>query len=69
MIPYSESSKVINAMYDLNNDPYEMNNLIGNNPDKEEYAYKAEELREYLLEWLIKNRSKHYNGVKERELK
>ena len=68
MIPYSKSSKVINAMYDLNNDPYEINNLIGKNPEREKYAEQAEELREYLLEWLKKNNSKHYNGVKEREL-
>jgi len=28
LVPYSVESKVINAMYDLNNDPYEMNELI-----------------------------------------
>jgi len=33
MIPYSKSSPVINAMYNLNADPYEMNNLIGKNPN------------------------------------
>lgn len=68
MIPYSKSSKVINAMYDLTNDPYEMNNLLGSNPEKEMYKEKAEELRGCLLEWLEKNNSKHYKGVKEREL-
>ncbi len=68
MIPYSKSSDVINAMYDLNSDPHEMNNLLGNNPDKADYADKAEELRESLLEWLQKNNSKHFEGVKEREL-
>jgi arylsulfatase A-like enzyme len=68
MIPYSKSSKVINAMYDLNNDPYEMNNLLGSNKEKELYRERAEELRECLLEWLKKNNSKYYDGVKEREL-
>lgn len=68
IIPYSKSSKVIDAMYDLNSDPFEMNNLIGKNPDKAQYAEKAEELRKYLLEWLQKNNSKHYDGVKERVL-
>ena len=68
MIPYSVSSNVINAMYDLNKDPYEINNLIGKNPDKAEYADKAEELRMCLLEWLKKNNSKHYNGVRGRDL-
>jgi arylsulfatase A-like enzyme len=68
MIPYSRSSDVINAMYNLNKDPYEMNNLLGKNPEKEVYGDKAEELRRCLLEWLKKNGSKHYQGVKEREL-
>lgn len=68
MIPYSKESKVINAMYNLNDDPYEMNNLIGLNPDKAKYEDKAEELRKSLLEWLKKNKSSHYQGVKEREL-
>ena len=29
---------------------------------------KAEELRTYLLEWLKKNNSKHYQGVENRKL-
>lgn len=68
MIPYTKTSKVINAMYDLNTDPYEMNNLLGNNPKKDQYLEKAEELRNCLLEWLKKNKSKRYNGVRERVL-
>jgi arylsulfatase A-like enzyme len=68
MIPYSKSSKVLNAMYDLTNDPHEMNNLLGNNKEKELYRERAEELRECLLEWLKKNNSKYYEGVKERDL-
>jgi len=68
IIPYSKESKVINAMYDLNTDPHEMNNLIGKNPNRANYAEKTEELRSSLLEWLKKNNSKHYDGVKEREL-
>jgi arylsulfatase A-like enzyme len=68
MIPYSSTSSVLDALYDLTNDPHEMHNLLGNNPEKELYRDRAEELRESLLEWLEKNRSKHYKGVKEREL-
>jgi len=68
IIPYSETSKVINAMYNLNDDPYEMNNLIGNNPEKLNYAAKTEELRKCLLEWLKKNKSSHFEGVKKRPL-
>lgn len=68
MVPYSESSKVINAMYNMNSDPFEMNNLLGSNPDKDKYLEKAEELRGYLLEWLKKNNSAHYSGVQKRKL-
>lgn len=68
MIPYSKSSNVINAMYDLANDPHEMNNLLGNNPERGLYEKRAEELRACLLEWLKKNGSKHLKGVQEREL-
>ena len=45
-----------------------MNNLLGNNPKGELYRARAEELRKCLLEWLKKNNSIHYNGVKERGL-
>jgi len=68
IIPYSETSKVLNAMYDLHTDPHEMNNLLGNNPNRRRFAEKAEELRTCLLGWLRKTGSKHYKGVKEREL-
>jgi len=68
IIPYSKTSKVLNAMYDLNTDPHEMNNLLGKNPNRHRYAEKAKELRACLLEWLKKNNSKHYKGIKEREL-
>jgi len=68
IIPYTKSSTVINAMYDLNTDPHEMNNLLGNNPDADQYLEKAEELRAALLEWLEKNNSDHYYGVKARVL-
>jgi arylsulfatase A-like enzyme len=68
IIPYSEKSTVLNAMYDLNTDPYEMNNLIGKNPDRHRYTEKTEELRASLLEWLKKNGSSRYEGVRERKL-
>lgn len=68
MIPYSETSNVLNAMYDLNADPHEMNNLLGKNPNRQRYAKKAEELRDCLLQWLKKNRSQHQEGVSKRKL-
>lgn len=68
IIPYSETSKVINVLYNLNEDPYEMNNLLGKNPERAKYAEKAEELRKCLLEWLKNNKSKHFEGVSKRQL-
>jgi arylsulfatase A-like enzyme len=68
LIPYSKESKVINAMYDLNNDPHEMNNLLGSNPESLKYKAKAEELRGFLLEWLQKTDSKYYDGVRNRQI-
>jgi hypothetical protein len=59
---------VINALYDLNTDPHEMNNLLGSNPESSKYKAKAEELRGYLLEWLKRTDSKYYDGVKNRIL-
>lgn len=68
MIPCSKSSTVLNALFNLNQDPYEMNNLIGKNPNRSHYAKKTEELRACLLEWLNKTGSRHGDGVKERVL-
>ena len=68
MIPYSVDSKVLNVLYNLNEDPHEMNNLLGKSPDQAKYADKVEELRGDLLEWLKKNNSTHYNGVRDRVL-
>ena len=68
MIPYAEDSKVINAMYNLNDDPHETINLLGINPDKNLYIDKAKELKSYLLDWLKERNSKHLNGVQGRTL-
>lgn len=68
IIPYTKESRVINAMYNLKDDPHEINNLLGNNPDRKNHQAQAEKLRSHLLEWLQKNDSKHYQGVKDRIL-
>ncbi len=67
-IPYSEESRVINVLYNLNEDPHELNNLLGNNPHKENYSDKVEELRGDLIEWLKRTGSIHQEGVKNRDL-
>jgi arylsulfatase A-like enzyme len=51
MIPDSSATKVIKALYDLNTDPLEMNNLLGSNPDASRYDAKVEELEACYREW------------------
>lgn len=67
-IPYSAASTVIDALYNLNDDPYEMNNLLGSNPDKKKYAQKVNELHADLVDWLKDHKSSHSDGVKSRNL-
>ncbi len=67
-IPYNADSKTIDVLYDLGKDPYEMNNLLGNNPDRPKYEAKANELKQDLLKWLKQYHSIHYDGVMARKL-
>ena len=64
-IPYTRTSSVKSALYDLNTDPYEMNNLLASSQNSEQYYERLEELRLCLLGWLEKNNSKRYDGVNE----
>lgn len=67
-IPQTPTSKVIDVLFNLKDDPHEMNNLIGNNIDKQKYKGKVNELKVDLLQWLSKNKSSNYEGVSEREI-
>ncbi len=67
-IPYTSTSTVINVLYNLKDDPYEMNNLMGSNPNKKNYTDKINELHTDLLTWLKKNNSSNYDGVRNRNL-
>jgi arylsulfatase A-like enzyme len=67
-IPYSSTSTVINALYNLKDDPYEMTNLLGSNPNKTLYAAKVNELHTDLVNWLKEHKSSHYDGVRTRNL-
>ncbi|GAB5453632.1 MAG: sulfatase-like hydrolase/transferase [Halioglobus sp.] len=66
MVPYLENSKILNGLYDLNNDPHELLNLLGSDTPDKAHLQKAEHLRTTLLQWLQKTGSKHYDGVKAR---
>ena len=66
-IPYTVDSKVKNAMHNLNEDPYEMVNLLSpENHDKN--VAKAEELRAELVKWLKKHNPEFVAGVAARQL-
>lgn len=67
-IPNSATSTVVDALYNMNDDPYEMNNLLGSNPDKKKYTAKVNELHSDLVNWLKAHNSVYYEGVKNRNL-
>ena len=66
--PYTRKSKVTNALYNLEDDPHEMTNLIGANPDRARHARQAEEMKSRLVAWLESMGSPHLDGVKERRV-
>ena len=55
-------------MYDLQNDPHELNNLLGNNPDWEKHRGEAERLKGMLVEWLFRINSPRLESVKARPI-
>ena len=65
MLPDSSAKDVMKALYDMNTDPYEMNNLLGNNPDSKKYDAKVMELEACFREWMAGNQqdlSKEYSN-------
>ena len=64
----TENPARIDALYNLKNDPYEMNNLIGDNPDRAKSLPKAEEMKERLIEWLARTESPFLEAVKGRKI-
>ena len=59
----------LNALYDLKNDPHEVNNLIGCNPDWEKHRGEAERLKGLLVSWLEQVKSPRLESVKARQIK
>jgi len=58
----------LDALYDLKNDPHELNNLIGLNPDREKYRADAKRMKGLLVEWLTRVKSPHLETVEARAL-
>lgn len=65
--PNMADSQVMNVLYDLENDPYEMNNLLGNNPDADKYHEQAEQMKKHLIEWLERVGSPYLEEVRKRK--
>jgi len=58
----------LDALYDLQTDPNEMNNLIGRNPDKEKHRPEVARLKGQLVDWLAQVKSPHLDSVRARPL-
>lgn len=58
----------LDALYDLQTDPQELNNLIGANPDKEKHRAEAERMKGLLIDWLARVKSPHLDSVRQRPL-
>jgi arylsulfatase A-like enzyme len=63
-----KDARSLDALYDLQSDPDELNNLIGNNPDREKHRAEAERMKGLLVQWLEHVKSAQLEGVKARPL-
>ena len=68
MTTHRTGGRNVEVLYDLKNDPLEMNNLLGSNPDRHNYQDTAEELRSKLVSYLEEVNSPIADGVEKREL-
>jgi len=68
MTTHRNGGKNIEALFDLKNDPFEMNNLLGTNPERFKYKKTTEELRSKLVGYLKEVNSPLAKGVAERIL-
>ena len=66
--PNTVDSKVMNVLYDLENDPHEVNNLLGNDPDRARHAQQGEAMKALLVDWLEKVESPHVEEVRNRAI-
>ncbi|MEO6244061.1 MAG: sulfatase-like hydrolase/transferase, partial [Opitutaceae bacterium] len=62
----SADATSLDALYDLQADPHELNNLIGRNPNREKSRAEVTRLKAILVEWLTRTKSPHLEGVKAR---
>ncbi len=68
MTTHRKEGKNVEALFDLKNDPFEMNNLLGNNPERVKYKETTEELRSKLVGYLKEVNYPIVKGIEERIL-
>jgi arylsulfatase A-like enzyme len=68
MTTHRKGGKNVEVLFDLKNDPFEMNNLLGTNPDRFKYKEQAEILRSKLVGYLRDINSPLVKGIEERVL-
>ena len=68
MTTHRPGGRNVEVLYDLENDPGEMNNLLGSNPDRFKYKEIAEDLRTRLTDYLREQNSPIAEGVEKRVL-
>lgn len=68
MTTHRTGGKNVEVLYDLINDPFEMNNLLGSNSEGFKHKEKAEELRSKLVGYLKDVNSPLTKGVEKRVL-
>ncbi len=68
MMPYDPASKSPAALFNLKDDPYEMTNLIGSNPQRSSYEQQVESLRAQLVSWCERVNHPYTDHVKNRPL-
>ena len=66
MFGRTADSPALDALYDLKRDPQELTNLIGGNPDREQYRAEAERMKGLLVAWLERVKSPNLEPVKAR---
>ncbi|CAN5660943.1 sulfatase [soil metagenome] len=66
MFASKSGSRALDALYDLQNDPEELNNLIGKNPERATHRIEAERMKSLLMTWLERTKSQQIEDVRKR---
>ena len=69
IMPNRASAKMLNALYNLKDDPGELVNLIGPSfPRRKHFVKKAQELKSLLVQWCMKTKSPHTKEIRRRRI-